>query len=245
MNADRRTQSLARQLSAIIYKDSRMLFREPQILSTTLIPFMYAVIYSAIRTDVDTSMLIVTSLTLVMCPLFIQAVLIVMDKETGELQALLRAGVPFERVLAGKSLLTCSVTLLSLFCSLLIMRIKSDEWLPLLWYTIPVLLTFMCLGTLLAFWYNSIQDVVLGRGFISFALIMLILSPILISFTTSPAIRLIYGFLPTGLVHSGMEKWRAGSDWGEQWTHWLICWAWTFGLFGITYRYFKRERSRY
>lgn len=228
-----------------LYKDIRILYRETQVMVVLIMPVLYTVIYSLFSKDPREVAKICFGMALSLCPLFIQAILIVSDKESGEMQTLMRAGARLGQMLASKALVACASTFAALLACWLILLVPPQEFAWLVWYMVPVLLTFLSLGTMLGFWYHTMQDVIVGKGFTGILLVLLVILPILASSSQAGWIRVVYSYYPTGLLAAAIEALgQPGGNQGELLRLLAISWLWAAVLLGFAVRLYKREISK-
>lgn len=237
--------NLFRKMQPHLYKDMRILYRETQVLLVLIMPVMYAGLYLLLSKDPREVAKICFGLTLSFCPLFIQAMLIVSDKESGEMQTLMRAGASLKLILASKALTACAATLAAwIVCVLLLLLFPLRELALLALYMLPLLLAFLSLGTLLGFWYHTMQDVVVGKGFTSILLVLLIILPILASASPFRWVQAVYGYYPTGLLTAAIEAVGEPGAQVELLRLLAVSWLWAAVLFGFVVRLYKREMTK-
>lgn len=176
--------------------------------------------------------------------LFVQAMLIVSDKENDKWRILRRSGLSLRLILASKTMLTCAATLATFLCCAIVVLLPIGKLALSMAFMVPVLLTFLGLGTLIGFWYQTMQDVIVGKGFTGLLLVLIVVYPIIASTSRWELLQVTYRYYPTGLLSAAMNGLAEAVHWPALLKLLAGCWFWALALMGLVYRLYRRECDR-
>ncbi|WP_391572549.1 hypothetical protein [Cohnella sp.] len=190
---------------ALLYRETRIVMRSPQVLMFILLPILYAVIYNMIGQQMFTAVQVCISMALSICGVFVEALLIVAEKETNEWRTLNRAGVSLLTLLGCKTVVTVTISLLTVLTCSMITGYDFLQVVQLLIVLLPVLGAFISVGVIVGLTYNSMEEIVLTKLLPTLLIMVLVILPVLIPLQNNIRLLAWYKHYPTGLLSAAMN----------------------------------------
>ncbi|MFB9278771.1 hypothetical protein [Cohnella cellulosilytica] len=229
---------------ALLYRETRIVMRSPQVLMFIMLPILYAVIYNMIGQQMFTAVQVCISMAVSICGIFVEALLIVAEKETNEWRTLNRAGVSLLTLLGCKTVVTVAISLLTvLTCSIIAGYDLLQVW-QLLIVLLPVLGTFVLTGVIVGLAYNSMEEIVLTKWLPVLLLIILVVLPVLLPLQNNTALLAWYKHYPTGILSAAMNVVAEAGSFGMLAVLALKACIWMVVVGGVGCGIVWRERGR-
>ncbi|GAB2570279.1 ABC transporter permease [Gracilibacillus alcaliphilus] len=221
-----------KRLMAIFQKDLKDLYRNLYVLSTVLLPLVFAFIYGRMDEVPAEIQFFLVSLTLSMVGTFLQCAIIAEEKEKNTLRGLMLSPATLPEILAGKSLVTVVITIVTLLLCIRMAGFNPDHIILVIVGIVLSLIFFLALGT----WLGLVTRSVLEAS--------VYVLPIMMIFGMSNmfiGLKEDYAFLQVLEYTPGLQLVEIASltDVSQSWKPLLIIFAWAAGaviLSVITFR---------
>lgn len=229
---------------ALLYRETRIVMRSPQVLVFIMLPILYAITYTMIGQQMFIAVQVCISMVVSICGIFVEALLIVAEKETNEWRTLNRSGVSLLTLLGCKSVITVIISLLTLWVCSMIAGYDLLNILQLLIVLLPVLGTFVLAGVIFGLAYNSMEEIVLTKLLPNLLLIILVILPVLIPLQNNIWLLTWYNHYPTGILSTAMNVVAKEGSFGMLAVLALKACLWMVVVGGVGYGLVWRKRGR-
>jgi len=219
--------------------------RSTQVLMFIMLPILYAVIYTMIGQQMFTAVQVCINMTVSICGVFVEALLIVAEKETKEWRTLKRAGVSLVTLLGCKTIITVTISLLTLLACSMIAGYDILQVLQLLIVLLPVLGVFVFAGIIVGLMYNSMEEIVLTKMLPILILIILVILPVLIPLQSNTWYFAWYKHYPTGILSAAMNVIAEEGGFGALAALALKACLWMVAIGCVGCGLVRKERERY
>lgn len=208
---------------AIFSKDVKDLSKNMFVLSTAVMPFLFAVLFGRGEEVPVEIFLLVINLTFATVTAFVQGALIAEEKEKNTLRGLMMSPASTAEIIVGKSLVTGVLSIVTIFICMELMGYSPAEPLPLYGAMLLALIFFLMLGTMLG---------LLARTLIEASVIILPvififgMGSIFTEFFTEYEFLSVLEYLPNFQLEILAQELAAGAGWAEAAGSYLIIAAW-------------------
>lgn len=189
----------------LLYRETKIVLRSPQILLFMMMPIFYTIIYMMIGQQMVIATQVCISMSVSICGVFVEALLIVAEKETNEWRTLNRAGITSLALLGCKTVVTVAISFLTMLICSIIVGYGILQFLQLLIVLLPVLGVFIAAGVIVGVIYNSMEEIVLTKWLPVSLLIILVFLPVFIPLQNNAGLLGWYQQYPTGILSAAMN----------------------------------------
>ncbi|MFL1676404.1 ABC transporter permease [Paenibacillus dendritiformis] len=228
-----------KRISAIVEKEWKDCFRNPVLLSTAVLPIIFAFLFRG-REEVGTSVLAMPiNMALTMTGAFVLAMMVAEEKEKHTLRVLMLSPArPFE-VLIGKSVIAALMTVAAIILTLLIADTPALSPLALIILLVPSIVMYLAIGTLIGLLSRTSME----TSFLGMPLLLLFLmGPMFGSLLNHPAVDLMISYLPTEQFSLACFKLWNGGTLADALPHAGIIVIWMAACLLLCYTTYRTKR---